>query len=218
MSTKCTEQTIQKTAMSFFLVASSIISGCASFQGNNLNPVKTFPQTQAKRSVDVDATFEMRVNKVPSSFMKDAAEKDFGRRIVKRLNRSKMFGEVSTAHPNPDLKVSVSFADLAENDLNEAFITGLTLYIVPSSHTDNFHLSARITDMRTGRQQDFRLYDSVTMTQQLFLLPLLPFKTQPYEANKCMNKMIDNLILEIHQAGFAEAPAPTVNTNRGDRQ
>ena len=204
MNTKGRKILIKKHLTTGMISLIGLLSGCASFQGGELQKGKTFPQTHVKKSVDVDASFTMYLNGEPFTFMHDAAEKDFAEKCAKRLNKSKMFGDVSTTHPDPDIKVSVAFADLAENNLGEAFLTGLTLYLYPSSHTDNFHLSARITDMRTGRQKDIMLTDKVTMWQQLFLLPLLPFKTQPYEANKCMNNMIDNLCLEIYRTGLLE--------------
>lgn len=85
-----------------------------------------------------------------------------------------------------------------------AFLTGLTLYIIPSSATDTYKLSAVLTDVQNSHSENIELEDSITQWQEILLLPLLPFKSTIAEAGKCQNKLFDNLALEIERTGMLQ--------------
>ena len=180
------------------------LTGCASFQGKQLQPVKQFPEVALKKSVDIDVVFTARLNGKYITTLNEWARKTWEKRCIKQMNKSKMFGEVSESLTNPDLVVKVSVVDEGEGSMGAAVATGLTLYIIPSSMTDTFHLRAKVIDLRSGKQCKIALTDSITQYQQILLLPLLPFKSTLYEANKCISKMYDNMCIEIYRAGLLE--------------
>lgn len=181
--------------------ALSVMAGCASFQGHNLQPVKSFPTPSVKKTVDVDLAFGQRFNGQKRSPYK-SAEKALQKKCVKRMTKSQLFGEVSMEQQNPDIKIRIALMDYGEGSMVGAVLTGLSFYIIPSSATDTFYLKAIVIDTQTGQQHTIELNESVTLWQEILLLPLMPFKHPMYEVNKSYNMLFDNLCLEIYKTGM----------------
>ena len=179
-------------------------TGCASFQGNKLSSVTSFPSVQAKKTIDVDFAFSATLNDTPMTTGNEMARQKLAKKCVERLKESGLFGNVSENLANSDLNVDVKVEDVGEGSMAMAMLTGLTLYVVPSKAQDTYRLSATVTDMKSNKKAEIRLEDSVTQWQQILLLPLLPFKSTIAEANKCQNKLFDNLGLEIQKSGMLD--------------
>lgn len=179
-------------------------AGCASFQGNRLSAVASFPQVQTKKTADLHFAFSASTNGSPVTIGVEATRCKLASRCVARLKESGLFGNVSENLANPDLRVDVRVEDVGEGSVALAFLTGLTLYVIPSRARETYRLSATVTDMKSSRKADIKLEDHFTQWQQILLLPLLPLKPTVAEAAKCQNKLFDNLAIEIHRTGMLE--------------
>lgn len=187
-----------------FLGLMLLTAGCASFQGNELSSVTNFPAVQTKKTIDVNLAFSASLNGAPITTGNEMARQRLAKKCVERLKQSGLFSDVSENLANPDLKVDVNVEDVGEGSMAMAALTGLTLYVVPSKARDTYRLSAKVTDMKSGKKAEIKLEDSITQWQQIFLLPLLPFKSTIAEANTCQNKLFDNLALEIQKTGMLD--------------
>ena len=119
------------------------LSGCASFQVNLVKPVKSFPEPSIKRDVCVNiASIKVQPegNWLYSTDL-EAVKRGEERACIKRMNKSRLFGSVST-EPNQDgitvriWKIKGCTEDYAADSLeSEAMLLAyiLTFFTIPLS-------------------------------------------------------------------------------------
>jgi len=140
--------------------------------------------------------------------MTESGRKALEKKCVKRFSKSGLFDSVSTASDHTDLTANISIIDDGACNMGMAFLTGLTFYIIPSSATDTYKLTAEITKEKTGETKTFQLEDSVTQWQEILLLPLMPFKFTPVVASSVQNTLFDNLALQVAESGLLMDSSP----------
>ena len=199
----------------FFFVMN--LTGCATFPGEVLPIVEEFPVTTEKPSINLSVTFRQYMNGQPLNIAVKTVEKDLMERALKRFNKSGMYSTVSSDDPNADISVKFDVVDEGSGSMGMAFLTGLTLYIVPSSATDLFKVSAKIRNNKTGGEGVIEIEDFVTMWQQIFLLPVLPFKLLPVVVGDVQDNMIDTLAIKIHKLALSgDLVIPSIGSEKGD--
>ena len=104
-----------------FLIA--ILSGCATFQGQVLPEVKSFPQPVQKSNVSVSLTFRQYINQAPIAGSKDS-EKILNNKCIWRFNKSGLFGAVSNNNNNADISALIEMKDEGTVNYFQAFLTG----------------------------------------------------------------------------------------------
>ena len=140
--------------------------------------------------------------------MTESARKALEKKCVKRFSKSRLFSSVSLGSGQGDLIAEINIIDDGSCNMGMAFLTGLTLYIVPSSATDTYKLTAEITKQNTGEMKISKLEDSVTQWQEILLLPLMPFKFTPVVTGSVQNTLFDNLALQIAESGILQNDSP----------
>ena len=193
----------KRAAMKMMSVAlAMLLAGCASFAGNQLAPVRSFPGPQPRKpSANVEIAFHQFLNDEPIELAREAGEKALTKRCIKRFQRSGLFTEVGDNLHSPDLRVSIDLTDRGEGSIGMAILTGLTLYIVPSAAKDTYDLNAVVVDTASGNRWSIHLEDHITQWQQIFLLPLMPFRLTPVVAAKVQNNLFDNLAKRMCEEG-----------------
>ena len=172
--------------------------GCAAFAGKQLPKVKTFPAISGtKPTVQVQLRFKQYMNGKPISFGAKMAEKGMQNKIVQVFKKSGVFTNAAADLRNPDLDVKVDLTDEGEANMGMAFLTGLTLFIIPSKAVDTYKLCATVMDASGKQVGSYQLQDSVTQWQQILLLPLLPFKMTPIVASGVQTNLFRNLIAKM---------------------
>lgn len=179
------------------------ISGCAGFKANTLPlvsahdlqgtaPTKTkiFSrwQTESKSSL---------VNDQVKAAAAAVAKKQFEDAI--RATNCCVLVEGPT-----EADVVISGTAYAENNpaaMIPAFITGLSLFTIPSWVTAKVHIAAEVT--KQDKSHSYELQDSMTMVQWLPLVLAMPFVDNPIKAGKQVDEnTYKNLILKIKQDGL----------------
>ena len=186
------------------------LTGCASFSGNVLPKVAGFPATADKPSVRVSLVFRQYMNDQPINLAVKSVEARLQAKLISRLTGSGLYSSVSVTNQNPDVTITVQMDDKGSGSLGMAFLTGLTLYIVPSSATDLYKVSAKVQNHRTGVENTVEMEDFVTQWQQILLLPLLPFTMSPVVANGVQNNLMDTLAIRVHEVAVASAPTSMI--------
>lgn len=186
------------------------LTGCASFPGKVLPKVAGFPTTTDKPSVRLSLTFRQYMNEQPINFAVKSAEARLQSKLITRLTGSGLYSSVSVTNQNPDITITVQMDDKGSGSMGMAFLTGLTLYIVPSSATDLYKVSAKVCNHRTGVEGVVELEDFVTQWQQILLLPLLPFTMSPVVANGVQNNLMDTLAIRVHEVAASPAPKSAI--------
>lgn len=185
-----------------WLVAISMlyISGCACFPGNKVPQVSNLPPLP-------EGTKKQTVSYLFSSGS-DVFGKNESAPFVRTMWESELVdviresGYFATWGPgsNGDITIEARLVNSGNPAaLIPAFITGFTLYMVPSWATDTFTVTAKIKT-RDGEEYPYQLEDSTTLVQWLPMI-FVPGSIMniPGEVRKNIWK---NLILKMHQDGL----------------
>lgn len=178
------------------------ISGCATFHSNNVKPIQQFPQTSTqKHSVSINFHYTVNINE--STVNSKPAENALSTRCIERFTASKLFSQVAANQPNADIQVNIDMKDDAHPNLGMAFLTGLSLFLIPSHSSDHYFINAEIKNTKNGKSTKVAMDESLDLYQQILLLPLAPFMNPFSVAPKVQGNMFDNLALQTWQSDNA---------------
>lgn len=193
-----------KKVLSLTIVSASMLMvGCAGFKANNLPQVKAEDLHFASaKKTKVFSRWTIESN---SSLANEQA-KTMGAALHK-----KYFDDAIKATdcclivegPN-DADVVVDGKAIDESNpaaVIPAFITGLSLFTIPSWVTAKVHISA--SAKTNSASQSYELQDSMTMVQWLPMIVALPFTGSPIKAGKEVDEnTYKNLVLKMKNDGL----------------
>ena len=113
------------------------------------------------------------------------------------MNKSGLFGEISTEQANPDIQLTMTLHKVVE-DVDGSF------WLLSLAGTYRFHMKAIVSESSSGEQSAIELEDQTEALISIFAIPLMPFKFPSYELRKFENKFFDNLCIEIYKTGMLE--------------
>lgn len=183
----------------------ALITGCASsFKTGELEHVSSYPTVLNKKTVFVDLAFSGKLNGEPWTHNDQQNQAYLKEQLIRELEDSGMFSLVSDGLKTTDIQIYSAVINEKEKSSSNMTISALTLFLYPNTETDTFRLLANVTNTRTGRKVTIKLEDGVVRRQQLLLGLLAPFKSHSDELEKCTERLLENLILEIHKAGLVK--------------
>jgi hypothetical protein len=214
--TKQKELTMQKhinvVMISLLLFLGLTTSGCAVFNGGKvpdtvLAPLEKSDIQKPSISYDITASGGLFSNdKSPEHVQSIIAGE-----LLQTLEQSNYFSRISKNDAEADINLSVTIQNTGNPAaLIPAFITGLSLYTIPSWGTDNFDVNA-IAKSKNGLSKEYALSDSTTLVQWLpmmFVFPVKNFSVIP-EVRKNMYR---NILLQMKNDGFITSK-PTLKTS-----
>ena len=172
----------------FLVLFLSFSSGCAFFPGNNVPVTALTPSTL---SVKPKLQYEFNI-KGTAFAAPPPAQEEFESILAKSNN----FSEISRAPQDPDLKIEANLVVKSNGGgLVFAFLTGLSLYTIPSWGTDYYTLSAKVT-AKNGTIKEYTLQDSARIVQWLPMLFVFVAKP-PSVAKDVRDNMYTNLVEQI---------------------
>lgn len=200
------EKTMKKMILQFSAAAMlALLSGCAtSFQDGALESVSTYPAVQHKQSIYVNLVFSGKLNGQPWA-ENDQKNQDYLKsRCIQKLEDSGMFSFVTDELKATDLHLYVAVINDKESNSSKQTMAALTLFILPYTTSDTFRTMAILKEPSTEKQTKFSLSDGVNHRQSLLLAPLAPFKPSGSALEKCTDRILENLCMEIHRAGYVK--------------
>lgn len=205
---------MKRNALVFVMVSLGlillIIQGCASFPGNKLQQVSSFPQlneVEKQKAVTYALATETDLfGKSHNPLSRSIAENELAD-VIRESGYFTTWGSGINGEVVIDAKFVNSGNPVA---MIPAFITGLTLYIVPSWATDTFTLTAKVKT-QDGKEHSYELEDTSTLVQWL---PMIFVPGNPIEVPLSVRKNIwKNLILKMRQDGVFKS-SDTLNSKK----
>lgn len=177
------------------------LAGCALFREGGPPPVETWPLAPAAAPVaaSLRVTGELTVNGSPgdpSMFLPKWREV-----IAEECRGSGLFASVMENDGEADRRIEVHVVDRGEGSIAMAFITGLTLYIVPSTATDEITLRTVVKDRSGATLASYEKRETSVLWQELLLIFAMPFNFPPSESKASFRLLTRSTLAEAHAAG-----------------
>ena len=146
------------------LSSASLSIGCVGFRGPNLASSPWPPaESGVKKAVAVEIL---------------GPRGDFGtqfqKQALKAYEDSNLFSEVRTGSASADIHAEIRVTVRGHANLLMARLTGVTLYLIPSSASDEYTATTRFKDASGNLIATTTKTQTVTLWQQLFLIFLMP--------------------------------------------
>lgn len=198
---------MNKNGLPFMMlsVVCSLLSGCAStFQSGGPDAVSEFPTVGTPKTIFVDLAFSGKLNGEPWK-QNDAHNREFLEdALIHSLEESRMFSLVSDGLKTTDLQLHVAVINEKKSSTGNLVFSTCTLFLYPNTETDTFRLMASLKESSTGRTEKIQLSTEVKHRQHLLLGLLAPFKSRGAGLEQCTDRLMDNLVLEIHKTGMVK--------------
>lgn len=197
----------KKITLVSILGASVIASGCAGFKENNLTEVsKSDIQITQGEKVKVFSRWSLVNHSSLANDQVNAA----GAAIHKKNFENALAESNCCIIVEGPTEADVVVDGKAYNENNAAavipaFITGLSLFIIPSWVTGKVHITAEVTANKTSSNYDLK--DSMTMVQWLPMVFVMPFKGSPIKAGQEVDaNTYRTLVLKMKNEGYLSRP------------
>lgn len=162
------------------VLAAVLLSGCASYSQHELPRVQAWPPTanapMAKPTVFVRTTSMYQVNGGPANAASGAPAASWDAAVTDSFRQSGRFARVSTDKVESDIYAEATLYNNEQFSMASAIITGVTLFIIPSTAKNTFTLETVFKD-RDGKELGrVRKSESVRTWMQLLLIVAVPFQ------------------------------------------
>lgn len=123
--------------------------------------------------------------------------------VVKdEFTASSLFSDVKNNDKSTDLSVDVNIQNNGHFNQGLSILTGLTLYLFPSSATDEFVVEATFKNKNGKEIAKIKKRDSVSTWNHLTLIFVFPFKSISSEVYKCQKDLINAILVEANTKGI----------------
>lgn len=174
------------------VLAVVLLSGCVSYSQHELAPVQTWPPTAdaalQKPSVFVRTTALNQVNGGPAQAAAGAPAAAWETAVADTFRQSGRFERVSLDKVASDLYVETTLYNNEQFSMASAVITGLTLFIIPSTAKNTFTLETVFKDKEGKELGRIRKSESVRTWMQLVLIVAIPFQQDPREVVQALTR------------------------------
>ncbi len=178
-------------------IVMAFLCSCAGFREGKVSSINTFPQPDKKPSLNISLDFIVNMN--GNTITNQATENNIKAKVIERFKASGLFSNVTLDSSGQEYSLNIKYEDRGDMNVFLSVLTGATLYIFPSYSKDTNIITAQLVNNKNKHKTEIVLNDSMTMWQQILLLPLTPFKHPLAEAVSMQNDLIDNLALQTYE-------------------
>lgn len=181
----------------------SFFCSCASFRAGNLPPISQWPpaQVEKEKSISLIISGESIVNgkdtEVNSRMLSIWRDQTFA-----AYRESGLFSFVEVGLAENDLRAEVKILDQGSYNAGLAFLTGFTLYLIPSKASDEFIVKTTIKDEEGNTLGSFEKSENINFWQQLFLIFALPANSPISVPEETLYDLNRATIIEAHSQGI----------------
>jgi hypothetical protein len=186
-------------AIALIIVAGGTTSGCIMYREGQLPPTMQWPPDvkQPKPTISLIVTGQSTLNGSVKKDSEDYYLEEWPRDTVRAYQDSGLFSEVRQAAVDSDLRAEIRILDNTESSSVMSFITGITLYLIPSTVTETMTVTTTLKDRNGSTLRSFEKSESLTTWVELFLAFAMPFRSMDHLSVYELNRAT---ILEAHSS------------------
>lgn len=191
------------------------LSGCAVFDGGKV-PKTTLASVTGDSLKPTLAYSSKAMGGIgQANALPEAAQSIIEGELTAVLEDSGYFRRIAKKDETADIRIDVTMTNSGNPAaMIPAFITGFSLYTIPSWATDHFYMTATVA-RNDGFSKEYKLHDTTTLVQWLpmiFVFPARNFSIVP-EVRKNMYR---KLLADMREDGFFAATAAELSlSNQG---
>ena len=177
-------------------------AGCASFRGGEIPETKPWPPASpaAKKTLSLAVTGSTLLNNTPGDASPQMLTKwrEFTEQAYKE---SSQFSAVLPETAAADIKAEVKIVNSGNPNLGLAFISGLTLTLIPAKATDYFTVHTDFKNSRGDVLASIEKKDHMDTWIELFLIVVTPFNWPNSVAGDVLTDISRSTIADAHEKG-----------------
>ncbi|PKA04032.1 hypothetical protein CH375_13410 [Leptospira ellisii] len=197
-----------KLVSSFLPIA--LFANCIAYNENLLQkPAPLDPATIAptKPKVFLKSSFQVFSSGVPTP-AHPAFQDNWNKAIQNKIKIVGIFADLTETETAADYKLEVIVEDRGEANVALAVLTGLTLYLFPSTASDHFKVTLNVADKKGNKLGTVIKEEKIVLWQQILLLFGLPFLFPPSVAKQAQNDLLDAIFVEAYHQGYFSKDKP----------
>ncbi|SDT94348.1 hypothetical protein SAMN05216296_0771 [Pseudomonas pohangensis] len=184
-----------KKLFAAMLTCCLLLSGCISYSSHNLAQVQPWPPAAAGTAkptayIRVEGQYLHNDQPLTGGFNQAGLEK----LVLKQYQDSGLFSRVATSEQEADLYINVKVSNHESSSKAAAFITGLTLFIIPSTASNALSMQTEFMDGSGKLLGSVEKHETITTWMQLLLVFALPF-----------GESTDNVLTRLSQSSLEQA-------------
>ncbi|NOT24342.1 MAG: hypothetical protein HOP22_16690 [Nitrospiraceae bacterium] len=164
------------------VIAVGANSGCIMYREGDLPPITQWPPVvkQTKPTISLIVTGQAILNGSVKEGSGDYYLEEWRRDTVRAYQDSGLFSEVRQTAVESDLRAEIRILDKTESSPVMGFITGFTLFLVPSSVTETMTVTTALKDRKGTTLGSFEKSERLTTWVELFLAFAMPFRSMDH--------------------------------------
>jgi hypothetical protein len=177
------------------------LSGCASFRSGGTHPPASWPISKGlgKQSISLLVTGEGVVNNNRQDIPQRAIQ-IWQEAVAKAYKDSGLFSNVTIGAAETDLKAEIHILDRGEASMGMAFLSGLTLTLVPVNARDEIVVTTTLKGKEGQEVGTYNKKETVSTWIQLFLIFIMPFNWPNTVAAEMLYDLNRAIIDQAHAA------------------
>lgn len=183
------------------LIVFLLVFSCATFREGNVSYQKIEPSAGAKKSISFVVTGQVKLNENQPVPQNANALGSWANVVKEEFTASSLFSDVKNNEKSTDLSVDINIQNNGQFSQGLSMVTGLTLYLFPSSATDEFVVEATFKNKSGKEIAKIQKRDSVSTWSHLTLIFVYPFKSLSNEVYKCQKDLINSVLVEANAKG-----------------
>ena len=183
------------------IILSLALSGCATFRDGANPPITKWPPDSAVRNktISLQVVGKSIMNNEPIETNVKFLDK-WRIQVVSAYESSGLFSAVKGGAEKADIRAEISITDKGEGSIALAFLTGFTMFMIPSHVHEGFIIKTTYKDNSGNTLGSFEKSEFADTWIQLFMFPVMPFKPpSTYEA--LLFDLNRNTIIEANHKG-----------------
>ncbi len=189
------------------IAASLMAIGCASFKQNRLPQIDAFPPPPAKSGKPTATySFTYTYKILTEGEAPERTRALLSREFADVLIASGQFASLAESSSAGDVHIEVHLRNYGNPAaLIPAFITGFSLFTIPSWATDRWSVTARVLK-GAAEYRSYTFDDSDVLVQWLPMIVVMPFKFPGQVIPEVRRNMYKNLVKAMRDSGALSVP------------